>query len=277
MDRWLSIFIGGSALVKASHRGFTLIELLVVIAIIAILAAILFPVFVTAKEAARKSTCMSNQKQIVAGLTLFAEDHKGRLPCAFFNDSATAFGPGSPRPWKACVRPYLRASRVFLCPSDKDAVKYKSVWENAPISSQIYDRAASYRFNNTLVQRSSRGYPEVPCALSSVVKSTCLILTCESQAYPSPIPPGTALDQVSGYEFNQVAAYVQAPEMAQAQIYSSMRQPNGCPVPFERHGGGANYGFADGHVQWMKWNYTWQPSGANTGPNRWNGSGKAGS
>lgn len=262
---------------KRSRFGFTLIELLVVIAIIAILAAILFPVFMAAKEAARKSTCMSNQKQIVVGLTLFAEDHQGKLPCAFYNDSATAFGPGTPRQWKACVRPYLRTSRVFLCPSDKDAVKYKSVWENAPIGSQIYDRPASYRLNNTLVQRSSRGYPEVPYTLSSVVKSTGFILTCESQAYPSPIPPGTALDQVSGYEFNQVAAYAQAPEMAQAQIDSGMGQPTSCPVPFERHGGGANYGFADGHVKWMKWKETWQPSGVNNGPNRWNGCGKAGS
>jgi prepilin-type N-terminal cleavage/methylation domain-containing protein/prepilin-type processing-associated H-X9-DG protein len=258
-------------------KGFTLIELLVVIAIIAILAAILFPVFMAAQEAGRKTTCMSNQKQLVSGLCLFAEDHRGKVPCAFFNDSLTAFGPNVPRQWKACVRPYIRTTRVFLCPSDKDAAKYKSVWENAPPGSQIYDRAASYRFNNTLVQRSGRGYPEVPFVLSSVVRSTSLILTCESQACPTPIPPGTAPDQVSGYEFNQVAAYAQTPEMAQAQIDAGMRQPKSCPVPFERHGGGANYGFADGHAKWMKWKDTWQPSGINAGPNCWNGCGKAGS
>jgi prepilin-type N-terminal cleavage/methylation domain-containing protein/prepilin-type processing-associated H-X9-DG protein len=264
--------------VPQKRLGFTLIELLVVIAIIAILAAILFPVFLAAKEASRKTTCMSNQKQLVVGLVLFAEDHKGRLPCAFYNDSATAFGPGTPRQWKACVRPYIRSSRVFLCPDDKDAVKYKSVWDNNdPASNLIYDRAASYRLNNTMVQRSARGYPEVPCTLSSVFKSTGFILTCESQAYPSPIPPGTPLDQVSAYEFNQVAAYATVFEMAQAQINSTMLQPKSCPVPFERHGGGANYGFADGHVKWMKWKDTWLPSSLNTGPNSWNGYGKAGS
>lgn len=263
---------------KRTRTGFTLIELLVVIAIIAILAAILFPVFAAAKEAGRKGTCMSNQKQLVVGLTLFAEDHKGKLPCAFFNDSVTAFGPGTPRQWKACIRPYLRTTRVFLCPSDKDATKYKSVWENVAVNNQLYDRAASYRINNTLVRRSSsRGWPEVPFTLSSVVKMTSLILTCESQAYPTPIPAGTALSQVSGYEYNQVAAYAQTLEAAQVQIYSTMRQGTSCPVPFERHGGGANYGFADGHVKWMKWHETWKPSGANNGPNCWNGCGKAGS
>lgn len=258
---------------KVAHRGFTLIELLVVIAIIAILAAILFPVFASAKEAGRKGTCLSNQKQLVTGLGLFAEDHKGKLPCAFFNDSDTAFGPGTPRQWKACVRPYLKTSRVFLCPSDKD-LKFKSVWQNAPISGQIYDRAASYRFNNTLVQRSSRGWPEVPFTLSSVVKSTSLILVCESQAYPTDIPPGTALDQVSGYEYNQVAAYATTHELPQAQISSTMRR---CGVAFDRHSGGSNYGFADGHVKWMKWMDTWRPSAGNSGPNLWNGCGKPGS
>lgn len=267
--------MGGGVFMNAKYRGFTLIELLVVIAIIAILAAILFPVFASAKEAGRKSTCLSNQKQLVTALGLFAEDHKGKLPCAFFNDRDSAFGRGTPAQWKACVRPYIRTSKVFLCPSDKDAFKYKSVWQNAAPSAQVYDCAASYRFNNTLVDRDSIGYPAIPFSLSSVVKSTGLILVCESQAYPSPIPPGTPPDQVSNLEFNQVAAYAQTLEMAQAQIYPSMRNAMSCPVPFERHSGGSNYGFADGHVKWMKWQETWLPSNSTAGPNYWNGFGKA--
>jgi prepilin-type N-terminal cleavage/methylation domain-containing protein/prepilin-type processing-associated H-X9-DG protein len=61
-------------------RGFTLIELLVVIAIIAILAAILFPVFARAREKARQSTCISNQRQLAASITMYVQDHEETLP-----------------------------------------------------------------------------------------------------------------------------------------------------------------------------------------------------
>jgi prepilin-type N-terminal cleavage/methylation domain-containing protein len=61
-------------------RGFTLIELLVVMAIIAILAAILFPVFAKAREKARQNTCMSNQRQIAVELQMWAQDHEEYLP-----------------------------------------------------------------------------------------------------------------------------------------------------------------------------------------------------
>ena len=62
------------------RRGFTLIELLVVIAIIAILAAILFPVFAQAREQARRATCLSNQKQLGHALTMYAQDYDEQLP-----------------------------------------------------------------------------------------------------------------------------------------------------------------------------------------------------
>ena len=65
---------------QCSRRGFTLIELLVVIAIIAILAAILFPVFAQAREAARKSTCLSNEKQIGMGVLMYIQDYDERIP-----------------------------------------------------------------------------------------------------------------------------------------------------------------------------------------------------
>ena len=64
------------------NRGFTLIELLVVIAIIAILAAILFPVFAQAREAARRSACLSNMKQISTALLMYAQDNDEILPAS---------------------------------------------------------------------------------------------------------------------------------------------------------------------------------------------------
>jgi prepilin-type N-terminal cleavage/methylation domain-containing protein len=65
---------------KTSQKGFTLIELLVVIAIIAILAAILFPVFARAREKARQTTCTSNQRQIAASIQMYCQDHEETFP-----------------------------------------------------------------------------------------------------------------------------------------------------------------------------------------------------
>ncbi len=73
---------GITMLVKRNKNGFTLIELLVVIAIIAILAAILFPVFARAREKARQTTCLSNQRQIAASFAIFAQDHEETFPAA---------------------------------------------------------------------------------------------------------------------------------------------------------------------------------------------------
>ncbi|HEY3418872.1 MAG TPA: prepilin-type N-terminal cleavage/methylation domain-containing protein, partial [Armatimonadota bacterium] len=76
------------------RRGFTLIELLVVIAIIAILAAILFPVFAKAREKARQTTCLNNQRQIAASVLMWVQDHDETFPVAstWVNDLAATYG-----------------------------------------------------------------------------------------------------------------------------------------------------------------------------------------
>ena len=98
------------------RSGFTLIELLVVIAIIAILAAILFPVFARARENARKSTCQSNLKQLGLGLMQYAQDYDEGYPM-------TAFGPyagGAYAYWYTdLLMPYVKNTQIFVCPSQK--------------------------------------------------------------------------------------------------------------------------------------------------------------
>src|SRR4028118_675254 len=79
---------------RAAHRGFTLIELLVVIAIIAILAAILFPVFSRARENARRASCMSNLKQIGLGVMQYVQDYDERYPSSMYASRYTT-GPGT--------------------------------------------------------------------------------------------------------------------------------------------------------------------------------------
>jgi prepilin-type N-terminal cleavage/methylation domain-containing protein/prepilin-type processing-associated H-X9-DG protein len=95
------------------NRGFTLIELLVVIAIIAILAAILFPVFAQAREKARQTTCVSNLKQIGTGMMMYVQDYDGSYPLFDFNSCR----PGYDAIWTNEVLPYTKNDKIFLCPS----------------------------------------------------------------------------------------------------------------------------------------------------------------
>ncbi len=94
---------------KERNRGFTLIELLVVIAIIAILAAILFPVFARARENARKANCQSNMKQLGLAILQYAQDHDETLPM---------YAPADYKyNWDNAIEPYLKNSGVLRCPS----------------------------------------------------------------------------------------------------------------------------------------------------------------
>lgn len=102
------------AVSMASHKsnGFTLIELLVVIAIIALLAAILFPVFGRARENARRSNCQSNMKQIGLGILQYAQDFDEQMPLLRQNGNCSA-------PWGELIQPYMKSKQVFRCPSQE--------------------------------------------------------------------------------------------------------------------------------------------------------------
>ena len=107
---------------KLRHaRGFTLIELLVVIAIIAILAAILFPVFIAAKGKAKQAVCLSNTRQLAMALRSYAEDNKGYFMACPYSIKDTPGGYQSPRWWVDLLMPYVKNQGVFICPSVKPA------------------------------------------------------------------------------------------------------------------------------------------------------------
>jgi prepilin-type N-terminal cleavage/methylation domain-containing protein/prepilin-type processing-associated H-X9-DG protein len=102
---------------QVSKRAFTLIELLVVIAIIAILAAILFPVFAQVRDRARMSACLSNMKQIGTSLMLYVQDYDETYPYIRFHGADT---PTAERAyvWKNAILPYLKSHDVLACPSN---------------------------------------------------------------------------------------------------------------------------------------------------------------
>ena len=108
---------------KRSTTGFTLIELLVVIAIIAILAAILFPVFAQARESARKTSCLSNGKQWATASVMYVQDYDETLvPCynhvPLLRDDGSTYRTATP--WPGLLQPYVKNKAMALCPDMKD-------------------------------------------------------------------------------------------------------------------------------------------------------------
>jgi prepilin-type N-terminal cleavage/methylation domain-containing protein/prepilin-type processing-associated H-X9-DG protein len=114
-----------------SRKAFTLIELLVVIAIIAILAAILFPVFAQAREKARQITCASNMKQLALSVIMYSQDNDESYP--YGNACWTA---GCEDNWDAVVAPYIKSTGLFACPDDPGAGTLDSScpWQGEQVS-----------------------------------------------------------------------------------------------------------------------------------------------
>lgn len=113
----LSSFLHCSNSARKNH-GFTLIELLVVIAIIAILAAILFPVFGRARENARRSSCQSNLRQIGLGIMQYTQDYDERGPATGIDYDPAPHPASQLVSWRQMIQPYLKSTQLFMCPSN---------------------------------------------------------------------------------------------------------------------------------------------------------------
>ena len=208
------------------RRGFTLIELLVVIAIIAILAAILFPVFAKAREKARQTSCLSNVKQLMLGIKMYVQDYDEINPAArncIANAAGTAWATGLPltdtiskRPgcagenfvaWFDVIQPYIKNRQIMVCPSDQ--VGYLCGWKGVQngLNPDAAHPQQSYGYNCNFnhLRESKIGHPSETAQIG---------------------------DNCRNIDFNGTDL--------------------GCYYDDPRHNDGWNVGYADGHAKWQR-------------------------
>lgn len=196
-----------------SRRAFTLIELLVVIATIAILAAILFPVFARARENARRAACLSNMKQIGLGLMQYVQDYDERYPLYY--------GPNGG--WHMQIQPYLKSTQLFICPSASATAGCDPTLINASAS-------GSYGYNGQFYNLDPGGVAvaAVQTPAESIFVSEMTTVVGADYAYA---PLTWAISRTSRCDGSSVLV-----EKNQA----------------DRHFDGSSLLFADGHVKWLK-------------------------
>lgn len=118
----------------AQANGFTLIEILVVVAIIALLAGLLFPAFSKAREAGRRTSCLSNLSQIAKGFHMYLQDNDARFPpVPPDNPADPGSGPTGSEGWALSIANILKSDALFQCPSEEDKVSFTDYWMNGDL------------------------------------------------------------------------------------------------------------------------------------------------
>jgi prepilin-type N-terminal cleavage/methylation domain-containing protein/prepilin-type processing-associated H-X9-DG protein len=194
------------------QRAFTLIELLVVIAIISILASMLFPVFSRARAKGRQAACISNQKQIVLAMLMYAEDFDETLPFGSVGNP--------PLLWYRAIYPYTHNYQILYCPDRKDkGPAYGMNWHaSGQAVGQMWDAAAKILVGDVLPDvdgiNAQPGWPNAPDPTEWWINDI------GNDADPNnPAPSDNS--------------------------YTALGKP-------QPHNDGVIYGFGDGHVKWMK-------------------------
>ncbi len=227
-------------LASAKRRGFTLIELLVVIAIIAILAAILFPVFAKAREKARQTSCLSQCKQLGLGLLQYTSDYDERFPGGTAGFGQSLAGRG----WAGQIYSDIKSTSIFKCPDDPTA---------APAGGYVI----SYAYNKSIAGAAVSG-PFTQSSFGNVAKT---IMTFEvngggvdmTNVNEASSPAGDGNDAVP-LGFGAAAPNTAASEKAVTGVFPGANTAYFDTGTFRNgvHSDGANYVLADGHAKWFR-------------------------
>jgi prepilin-type N-terminal cleavage/methylation domain-containing protein/prepilin-type processing-associated H-X9-DG protein len=209
---------------RPRFSGFTLIELLVVIAIIAILAAILFPVFAQARSKARQISCLSNERQIGMAFLQYFQDNDEQFP--HVRGEVT---------WVETMQPYLKNRQILRCPAD-DSINWTQ-----PLPGKTRVRMTSYTLNGYLapgVSKPEQGgnFP----FLASIVRPASVIFLAES---------------ARNFDENYFHAHIWDPPASTKHWLPALNLPD--DVNTKAHSEGFNTTYLDGHAKWHKWSQVW--------------------
>ncbi|RYG71305.1 DUF1559 domain-containing protein [bacterium] len=215
-----------------TNKAFTLIELLVVIAIIAILAAILFPVFGRARENGRRASCQSNLKQIGLSVMQYTQDYDERLPYNYIYTTPSAPGTNLYL-WQDTIQPYAKSYQVLVCPSQTNPY----LWDYARPAGLPLKVTCSYTAHNMLGVPNNSARCPMPDLSAGV----------------------TNLAAASLAEFDETSTTILFSEIVDGQFEIadfSNTDAGGCTGAVcqiqKRHLEGSNFAFADGHVKFLK-------------------------
>jgi prepilin-type N-terminal cleavage/methylation domain-containing protein/prepilin-type processing-associated H-X9-DG protein len=215
-----------STRIRAQQRGFTLIELLVVIAIIAILAAILFPVFAQAREKARQTNCLSNQKQLGTAMSMYLQDYDERFPNWRTVVAKSVDNPNAKVTWVENMQPYCKNKNIWICPSDNISAEAKALGLGGG------SVAVNSYWLNAYIFRWSGNTPTWPpsVTLAEINYPATSIVYCDGPVNDGQhVWPGPPMEWCGA---KQTAAV--------------------CLAAQQRHSGGINFSFADNHSRWYR-------------------------
>jgi prepilin-type N-terminal cleavage/methylation domain-containing protein/prepilin-type processing-associated H-X9-DG protein len=227
---------------RPHRRGFTLIELLVVIAIIAVLAAILFPVFAQAREKARQASCLSNVKQIGVGAMMYAQDYDETFMVGANNT------PGGNFRWYRDIAPYIKNNVIRNCPSNTRRVVRDGSWTNYGINVSI----------------SPWGDWKRPVSLAEINAPAGLVLASDTGQFSNTLMGDSAArndplkwmaHHIDATDWLLMGPYVWPGMPYGGHPYRAdcgITTDNRCRRPLPIHNGGPNVLFADGHAKWMR-------------------------
>jgi prepilin-type N-terminal cleavage/methylation domain-containing protein/prepilin-type processing-associated H-X9-DG protein len=237
--------------------GFTLIELLVVIAIIAILAAILFPVFATAREKARQISCASNEKQLGLGFIQYVQDYDETFPSGSDTNCATSNGCWAPDGigWAGQIYPYLKSTQVFKCPDDPWSANgtYGGGWTTTSYgeNSNLPD---DLNYSSGVPSNTNQNIGSLQINSLSTLNSPSVTVLAFEITNGSWFAPTYGVERYSpiGNGWNIMYQYFASSASYQTGLIGGRPFQSGSPYDATPpHGIGSNFLAADGHVKYL--------------------------